>query len=373
MGNSLKDDVQAKLSILAKGVEKSLYMPDDVFMENMKTSNLGGDDIEKYRYWEWPQGVGLFGLWKLYSATKNPNLLKVLEHFYQRQLAIGLPSRNVNTTAPMLAWAFLYEHTGAPEYREACLAWATWIMEEFPRTAEGGLQHITSDGVNEQELWDDTLYMTVLFLAKAGRLFGRQDFVQEAEYQFLLHAKYLLDRETGLWYHGWSFLQNNHFAAALWGRGNCWVTAGIPEYLQIANPPESVRRYLAGLLERQAGALARFQDEGGMWHTLLNDPDSYLETSATCGFGYGLLMGVRLGLLAPEYSTCALKALRPVLNCIDEGGIVQKVSYGTPMGRESRDFYKKIPICPMPYGQALAMNYLLEVVQAEAALEDICK
>ena len=39
---------------------------------------------------------------------------------------------------------------------------------------------------------------------------------------------------------------------------------------------------------------------------------------------------------------------------------VQQVSYGTPMGRESKDFYKQIPLHPMPYGQAMAILFLME-------------
>ena len=31
-----------------------------------------------------------------------------------------------------------------------------------------------------------------------------------------------------------------------------------------------------------------------MWHTLLDDPESYVETSATTGFVAGILMGLRL-------------------------------------------------------------------------------
>jgi unsaturated rhamnogalacturonyl hydrolase len=33
------------------------------------------------------------------------------------------------------------------------------------------------------------------------------------------------------------------------------------------------------------------------------------------------------------------------------------------MGRDSRDFYKKIPIHPMPYGQALALLALMEALE----------
>ncbi|MFA7113803.1 MAG: glycoside hydrolase family 88 protein [Sphaerochaeta sp.] len=45
---------------------------------------------------------------------------------------------------------------------------------------------------------------------------------------------------------------------------------------------------------------------------------------------------------------------------VDKDGVVQQVSYGTPMGRESKNFYKEIPLRPMPYGQALAMLFLME-------------
>jgi unsaturated rhamnogalacturonyl hydrolase len=51
------------------------------------------------------------------------------------------------------------------------------------------------------------------------------------------------------------------------------------------------------------------------------------------------------------------------LDYIDEEGVVHQVSYGTPMGRQTKDFYKTIPIKPMPYGQALAILMLIECLQ----------
>lgn len=87
---------------------------------------------------------------------------------------------------------------------------------------------------------------------------------------------------------------------------------------------------------------------------------SYLEASATSGFGYGILKAVNLGITDERYRDNARRALRPVLDCIDETGVVRQVSYGTPMGRDSKDFYKKIPLHSMPYGQAMAMLFLIE-------------
>ena len=48
------------------------------------------------------------------------------------------------------------------------------------------------------------------------------------------------------------------------------------------------------------------------------------------------------------------------MGCITEDGVVEQVSYGTPMGRVSKEFYKGIERKPMPYGQALAILFLME-------------
>ena len=182
-----------------------LYEEDDIFLKNMESHNLAGDDIAKYRFWEWTQGVGLFGLWKLFCQEKKDCYLDTLKKYYDRQIRIGFPALNINTAAPYLTMSFLAEYTGEEKYMEPCVAAAREIMDSFPRTKEGGFQHRTSDSVNEQELWDDTLYMTVLFLANMGRILGDDAMKEEAQYQFLLHDKYLCDRASGLWYHGWSF------------------------------------------------------------------------------------------------------------------------------------------------------------------------
>ena len=57
----------------------------------------------------------------------------------------------------------------------------------------GGFQHITYAEVNHNELWDDTLMMTVLPLAKIGLLLNRLEYVEEAKQQLLTHIQFLFD------------------------------------------------------------------------------------------------------------------------------------------------------------------------------------
>ena len=324
--------------------------------------NRGTGDIHDHLTldtWEWPQGVAVYAMYKLYKATGNKQTLEDMRAWYARHLAKGLPSKNVNTMAPMLGMTLLYKETGDETYRPIIEEWSQWVMTQMPRTQEGGLQHITSDDVNEQQLWDDTLYMTCLFLYQAGDALGREDMKQEAEYQFLLHIKYLHSPKTGLWYHGYCFQGRHHFGQAYWGRGNSWFTACAVDFAEWI-PDGPVRRLILNTWQEQCKALLSVQDpESGLWHTLLDQPDSYLETSASAAIAYGLLKGSRLGLLDEDGRAAGEKALQGVIAQVAEDGTVQGVSYGTPMGW-TQDFYRTIPIQPTAYGQGLTFLMLTE-------------
>lgn len=326
--------------------------------------NLDGTpgDYISFDSWEWPQGVGLYGLVRYWEHSGDDRHRGLIEAWYERQLRQGLPPLNVNTTAPMLGLSLLWGRTRDARWQPPLDAWADRVMRDLPRTAEGGFQHIVSDGLNPGELWDDTLFMVCLFLASYGRRAGRAELVEEATRQFLLHAHYLTDTRTGLWFHGWTFEGRHNFARALWARGNAWITAGILDFLELGDVGGGTRAFLLGCLQAQIDALLRLQHPGGGWHTLLDEPSSYIEVSATAGFGYGLLKAARLGLAGDEARAAGLRALDCVLANIDDGGTVRNVSYGTRMGRDLQH-YRDIPIQPTAYGQALAILLLAEAVR----------
>lgn len=322
--------------------------------------NLDGTsgDYISFDSWEWPQGVALYGLVRLWTQTRDPGLRALVEGWYAARLAEGLPGQNINTTAPMLALALLWKGAGDPRWRAPLADWADRLVAQAPRTPEGGFQHDVSDKVNDDELWDDTLFMAGLFLAVYGEAAGRRDLVDEAIGQFLVHCRYLSDPATGLWFHGWTFQGRHNFARARWARGNAWITAAILDLLEFAEVPASVRRYLLGVLGAQVDALLELQAPSGAWRTLLDDPTSYEEISATAGFSYGLLKAARLGIGAPRWRAAGMRGLEAVLASIDDG-VVQNVSYGTRMGGDLQ-FYRDIPIQPTGYGQALAILCLVE-------------
>lgn len=237
-------------------------------------------------------------------------------------------------------------------------------MYEMPRTEHHGIQHLVYNNENHQQMWDDTLMMSVMPLAKIGQLLNRPEFVEEATYQFLLHTQYLMDRQTGLWFHGWTFDGHHNFANARWARGNSWLTIAIPDFIELMNWPEqhATRRYLLQVLESQVKALAGCQHESGLWHTLLDDRDAYLEASATAGFAYGILKAVRKRYLSRDYYPVAENALKGVMACINDDGELTQVSFGTAMGSDL-EYYRQIPLTSMPYGQAMALLCLTEYLR----------
>ncbi|GAF63269.1 putative glycosyl hydrolase [Bacillus sp. TS-2] len=324
-------------------------------------------DDKSWSVWNWPQGVGLYGIYKYWRSTKDEKALKIVTDWFKQGFEEGVPPKNVNTMAPLLTLAFLYEDTGDKELVPHLEEWAEWVMNEMPRTKEDGLQHMTYGPENKNQLWDDTLMMTVLPLAKIGMLFDRQDYIEEAKKQFMIHIKYLSDRKTGLWFHGWTFEENHHYAEALWARGNCWITIAIPEIIEILELKEGdgFRAFLIDTLNRQVETLAQYQDDSGLWHTLINDRSSYLEASATAGFAYGILKSVHKGYVDSKYKEVGEKAVQGINSEISSEGALQKVSVGTGMG-DTLDFYKEIKITPMPYGQSLAVlalaEYLLDYI-----------
>ncbi|MDN3523240.1 glycoside hydrolase family 88/105 protein [Halomonas ramblicola] len=321
-------------------------------------------DTKGWAGWEWTHGIGLYGIYRYYEQTGDTEALSIIDGWFHDRFAERLATKNVNTVCPFLTLAYRYQETRRKEWLPYLQAWADWVMYDMPRTDKGGLQHVVYNSENHQQLWDDTLMMSVLPLAKIGRLLGRPDYVEEAKYQFLIHVQYLMDRKTGAWFHGWTFDGNHNFAEARWARGNSWLTIVIPEFLELLDLPanDPIRRFLLQVLESQVEALTKWQAESGLWHTLLDDPSSYQEASATAGFAYGILKAVRMRYLDASYYEMAEKAVQGVIHNINAEGELEQVSFGTAMG-EGLDYYREIPLTSMPYGQAMAILCLSEYMR----------
>ncbi|WP_347562661.1 glycoside hydrolase family 88 protein [Clostridium sp. HBUAS56010] len=356
-----------------------------------KLMNLGGSDYGKdqsasqtdtkrgiiqrdfgIEEWDWPQGVGLYGLYKLQDFYGDDRYLNFFQSWYNRNIKEGLPSKNINTTTPFLPLSYLFHKMeNQEELKALCEERANWLMKELPKTPDNGFQHVTSaigdrNGIaaNEGQLWVDTLFMSVLFLNHMGDQTNRTDWKEESIHQFLVHIKYLYDKQTGLFHHGFRFDQMDNFGGVFWCRGNSWFTYGIMEFLDSCKEEltPGVRSYFIDTFRSQAKALLDLQSPAGLWHTVLTDRTSYEEVSGSAAIAAGLLRGVKAGILDDSYKNAADRAITAICNNISEDGTVLNVSAGTGIGMDA-DHYKRILTMPMAYGQALVLTALYEALE----------
>jgi unsaturated rhamnogalacturonyl hydrolase len=129
---------------------------------------------------------------------------------------------------------------------------------------------------------------------------------------------------------------------------------------------DAFRIHLVDTLEAQCQALIQFQEPGGLWRTLINLPSregSYVESSATAGFAFGILKAMRLRYIqGEEFRDSALRGVKAVLEKVNKEGELLEVSFGIAMGH-TLQYYKDIDRTSMPYGQAMAIMALGEFLR----------
>ncbi|WP_270427712.1 glycoside hydrolase family 88/105 protein [Fusobacterium mortiferum] len=353
---------------------KNLQPPQIADIENANSEDLAKGVIARdfgIDEWDWPQGVGLYGINKLQKLNILENNNEFFYSWFKKNIERGLPTKNVNTTTPLLTLIDLCDVYKDKEFEELCLEWAEWLMKDLPKTKENGFQHVTSalhgrDGLtlNEGQLWIDTLFMMALYLNKMGVKYKKEEWIAESIYQVLIHIKYLYEKKNGLFYHGWTFIENNNFGEIFWCRGNSWFTLGLMEFIESSEKyiEKGTKEFMLATYRAQVEKLTELQDVSGGWHTVLDDKDSYLETSGTASIVAGIFKGIQSGVLDKKYEEVALKGLNFILENIAEDGTVLNVSGGTGIGM-NKEHYKNIIIAPMAYGQSLTIVALAEALK----------
>ncbi len=358
--------------LLEKNIELVISKLMNLEVSNLDKENMSDDQLKIGLYprdfgieiWDWPQGVGLYGFHRYENFKSNPAYENFFERWYQSRVEEGLPPKNVNTTAPMLT--MMDYATKENGLEELCSQWAEFLINDLPRTKEECFQHVTSDVtgtgliLNESEIWIDTIFMTVLFLNKYGQKIGNEKYIETAKYQVLQHIKYLFNPVDKLFYHGYSFNNNNNFGKVYWCRGNAWFTYGIIDFLEMCNEDDFLRKYCLEVYKNQVNRLIELQNKNGMWHTVIDDDSSYLEASGSAAMLAGILKGIRLGILEEDkYIDACTKGIETLISYIEEDGTVTNVSGGTGIGMDV-DHYKNIVVTPIAYGQSLTVIALNE-------------
>jgi unsaturated rhamnogalacturonyl hydrolase len=205
--------------------------------------------------------------------------------------------------------------TKEPALQIALDAMLNYLLKVAPRASDGTLFHIT-DG---REVWVDSMYMAPPFLAVAGH-------ADEAMRQMQGIKKRLWDPEKKLYAHVWDEDRNELKRGIFWGVGNGWAAAGITRVLR--SMPESraqQKQELAShLREILDGCLAHQRPEG-LFHNVIDEPDTFIETNLAQMLAYSIYRGVHAGWLPSEYRKAANSMRASVHQKVDASGYVQGV------------------------------------------------
>jgi rhamnogalacturonyl hydrolase YesR len=181
----------------------------------------------------------------------------------------------------------------------------------------------TTDGITaEARYWIDDMYMIPAVQVQAYRATGDAKYLDRAA---LTMATYLdkLQQTNGLFFHGES-------APFYWGRGNGWMAAGSAELLRSlpASHPKH-KRIMMGYRKMMA-ALLEAQDPNGLWHQLIDKPDSWPETSGSAMFAFAFVTGVKHGWLdGKTYGPAARQAWLALVGYLDKEANLREVCVGT--------------------------------------------
>ena len=319
-----------------------------------------GMDIDD---WDWNAGVGMTAISDYYEKMQNPEVLEYLAHWIAKNKHQCAKKDHVNYLTPLAIYPDMYLRTKEPYYRETAVEYADWVMANAGRSKDGVFFH---GACVSDEVWADTVFMALVFLSRTAKLTANIKIAEQVIKQLLSHLQLLQDEKTGILYHGYHCMGNHHMSGALWTRGNSWVVIGAPIIIETLRDFVEVPKEINTRYKQLVDGILKYQAENGLWHTVMDRPDFYQETSGSAGNAGGIMKAVRLHLLEPGNMASALKAMEGVITTINPEGAVEGVSGGTPI-MPTIDAYGKLTRYPTLYGQGLTLLMLSEYLFQEKA------
>jgi unsaturated rhamnogalacturonyl hydrolase len=210
---------------------------------------------------------------------------------------------------------YAYKATGDAAFKTAADRMLEFLLYKAPRTRKGLIYH----NHIENMIWVDAFYMAPPFLAVAGH-------PAEAVRQVEGYRETLRHPEKGAYYHMWDEDRQRFERKLLWGVGNGWAATGMTRVIRaLPEGMRSDRQKIAGYVRELLDACLKFQRTDGLFHDVLDDPSTFVETNAAQMFAYSIFRGVKDGWLEPSYLGPADRIRQAAHTKVDRYGLVQGV------------------------------------------------
>jgi rhamnogalacturonyl hydrolase YesR len=268
---------------------------------------------------QWEQGCAAQAILEYEGfGDKVAQLCKSTMLRFAKDGRIGIMEKNeaVNDTAAIgEALLVSAEKTGDTSFKKAADKLYFYFKHRAPKSIDGVIYHFNI----KNEFWVDAYYMTPPFFCKYG------DF-DEAIKQIKGMRQYLYHEDKKLLSHIWDDDIGDFGHKDFWGVGNGWAMAGITRVINMLPKDRADERmFLITYLNELIEGCVIWQRDDGLFHNILGDSESFVETNVGQMLAYSIYRGVTAGYVDKKYLINADMAREAAYGKVDEYGFVQGV------------------------------------------------
>jgi rhamnogalacturonyl hydrolase YesR len=225
-----------------------------------------------------------------------------------------------------------------PDLQPLITTWSEYVAHGQFRLADGTLARQRPQA---QSLWADDFYMSVPALAEMGRLTGDNKWFDDAVKNTLQMSDRLFNKQLGIYTHGWN--ANNPDAPQFyWARANGWAVLTLADLLDVLPKDHPGYEPVLAQYRDLLRGICQYQSGAGLWHQLLDRNDSYLETSASAMFVYGIAHAINQGWISPTtYGSIAQAGWAGLTPKITKDGAVDGTCVGTTFASDAAYYYAR--------------------------------
>ena len=168
----------------------------------------------------------------------------------------------------------------------------------------------------QEKIWIDVVTAVTPFMLFAGLALNEEKYIDFAAEQCFKMYELLLDPTCGLLHQSKGFMPDPSLISHdHWSRGNGWGYLGLTELVAHLPKESKHREKTERYFKDMSKALIRYQTEKGVWRQEITWDYSWIESSGTGIFAYGLGVGLRTGLLDRDtYETPFVRAIEGIIN-----------------------------------------------------------
>lgn len=214
------------------------------------------------------------------------------------------------------AWLSAARRSSSPSLLASVQRLEQWIVRDAPRSSSGLIYHVFS----HPQYWSDGFYGAPPFLAALG------------------HFDQAVQQIDGFWLKLWRpesqmlahISEEGHpgfVDGRCWGGGNGWAAAGLARVIALLPTSHSAARTrLIGYARQLLDGCLRHQRPDGLFHDVLDQPTTFVETNTAQMLAYAIYRGLRDSWLPASYRTAADRMRQAAERLVDADGFVTGAS-----------------------------------------------